>query len=227
MAEELQHLIERIQKEAIDKAEDEAERIVRSAREKASQLVKSAEAEAKARLEKADRDAQVYVERSRTTLEQAARDLLITVGQGIENILEDLVGESVDEAMDIELLKQMMLKIAQAYCEHRSGESRIEFLISEQDQQDLVKFFAEQYREHLVRGINIHTDNGILKGFRVSLVDEQVYHDFTRPAMAEALSQFLRKHLAEIVHRAAADTSSDENGDRPSGAGSQEKKAES
>lgn len=203
MAEQLQHLIERIHKEAIEKAETQAAQIVSQAKTQAAAIVKDAESRARELVAKAEKDSQVYVERSTRTLEQSARDLLITVGQGIENILQDIIGEAVDQALDAEVLKKMMLNIAQAYCGQQGRESRVEFLISEKDQAEVVKFFAEQYRQHLVQGINIHTDNGVLKGFRVALKDEQVYHDFTKPAIAEALANFLRQHLAEIVHRAA------------------------
>lgn len=203
MSEQLQHLIERIHKEAIEKAETQAAQVVSQAKAQAAAIVRDAEARAKDIVAKAEKDSEIYVERSTRTLEQSARDLLITVGQGVENILQDIIGESVDKAMDVEVLKKMLLNIAQSYCAQQGKESRVEFLISEQDQAEVVKFFADQYRQHLVQGINIHTDNGVLKGFRVALKDEQVYHDFTKPAIAEALANFLRQHLAEIVHRAA------------------------
>lgn len=203
MSEELQHLIERIQKEAIGEAEERAARIVAQAREKAAALVREAETKAREIVEKAERDSQVFVERSRKTLEQAARDLLITVGQGVENILEDIVGEAVEESLDTQFLKDMLLRIAQAYVERGGAENRISILISEKDQEEIIRFFAEKYRQHLVQGVVIRTDTGIFKGFRVALHDRQVVHEFTKPAIAEALCAFLRPHLAEIVHRAA------------------------
>ena len=48
MAEELKHLIERIQKEAVDKSEKDAAQIVAQAKEKAAAAVKDAETKAKA-----------------------------------------------------------------------------------------------------------------------------------------------------------------------------------
>mgnify|MGYP000635279038 FL=1 len=203
MSEDLQHLIERIQKEAIGEAEAKSAKIVSQAKEKAAALVRDAEARAREIVAKAEQDSQVFVERSRKTLEQAARDLLITVGQGVENILEDIVGESVDQALDTQFLKDMLLRIAQAYVERGGAENRIQILIGEKDQQEIVRFFAEQYRQHLVQGVEIHTDTGIFKGFRVAISDRHVVHEFTKKAIAEALCAFLRPHLAEIVHRAA------------------------
>ena len=56
MAEDLQYLMERIQKDAVDKAEAEAAAIIARAKDKAAEIVKAAEAEASAKLEKADKD---------------------------------------------------------------------------------------------------------------------------------------------------------------------------
>ena len=87
--------------------------------------LKDAEAAAKARLEKAEKDSEVYVERSSRTLEQAARDLLIGVGQAIENIIQEIVSVSTDQALDPDTLKRMMVKMAEAYAEKNGAESRI------------------------------------------------------------------------------------------------------
>ena len=206
MAEELQPLLEQIRKEGVEKAEAQAAEILAQAKVRAAQTVREAETKAKELVTKAQADAQIYTERSTATLEQAARDLLITVGQGIQNIISDIISESVDSALKIEVLEQMMVKMAQS-CAERQGETRIELLISEQDQRDLVKFFAQKYREKMIHGIELHVDNEILKGFRVSFADDHVYLDFTSDAIAGALTAFLRPKLAEIVSRVAKESS--------------------
>lgn len=202
MAEELQHLIDRIKSEAVDAGRKEADEIVSQAREKAAGIVDDAERKAKAKLEKAEKDSEVYTQRSQKALEQAARDLLITVGQGVENILSDLVAESLDEALNTDVLGQMLVKIAAANAKDPNAD-QVELLVSKKDQDDLVSFFAAKYKEKMIHGIRIHTDNEILKGFKVSLKEGRVYQDFTREAIAEALNNFLRPHLSEIVSRVA------------------------
>lgn len=206
MAAELQPLLEQIRKEGVEKAQKEASDLLAQAREKAAQIVREAEDKAKTLAAKAQADAEIYTERSTATLEQVSRDLLITVGQGIENIISDIISESVDSALKIEVLEQMMVKMAQC-CAENHGENRIELLVGQADQDNLVKFFAQKYREKMVHGIELHVDSGILKGFRVSFADDHVYLDFTNEAIAGALSAFLRPKLAEIVSRVAKETS--------------------
>ena len=207
MAEELQHLIDRIHREAIEKSEQDAAAILSQAKEKAAAIVRESEAEARRRLEKAEKDAEVFAERSTRTIEQAARDLLITVGQGVEDILEDIIAEAVNESLDTDTLQKMLITMAEAYAKAGGGEQRIVMLIPEKDQDRIIAYFAEQYRQKLIHGVEIRTDRSIIKGFKVRVVENQVEHQFTREAIADALGHFLRPHLAEIVHRAARETS--------------------
>lgn len=212
MAEELQHLIERIQKEGVEKADAQAAKIIAQAKEKAAAHVREAEEKSRALVAKGEKDAQAFMERSIRSLEQAARDLLITVGQGVENILSDLVAESVDKALTIQVLEQMLVKMAEAYAARGGEESRLELLVSDKDKQEIVKFFADRYKDQLVRGVKLHVDNDIFKGFKVSFADGRVQHDFTREAIAESLVNFLRPQLAEIVHRVARQGSQTDKG---------------
>lgn len=203
MAEELQHLLDRIQTEAVEQAEGEAASILSKARDSAGAIVAEAETKAAGLLKKAEKDAEAFTERSIKTLEQAGRDLLITVGQGVENVLGDLVEDAVGEALSPETLAEMLVKMTEAYATGEGTEARVEVLLSAADREKLVEAFKGTYREKLVSGVRLHTDNDVLKGFQVSFKDGKVYHDFTQEAIAEALSAFLRPHLAEIIHRVA------------------------
>ena len=94
MAEDLQALMERIQKDAVEKAELAAADIISKAKDKAAEIVKAAEDEAKAKLENADKEAQAFTERSERTLEQSARDLLLSVGKNLDKKILDLLSSS-------------------------------------------------------------------------------------------------------------------------------------
>ncbi|MBW7908573.1 MAG: ATPase [Kiritimatiellae bacterium] len=203
MAEELQHLIERIQKEAVDTGERQAAELVSNAKKQAAALIAEAEKQAQARLEKADRDAQQYTERSLQTLKQAARDVLITVGQGVENVVGSLASDAASAALDEATVQQMLVKLAEGYAGRTDRERSIEMLVSKADQQKLINFFQAKYQERLQTGLTIRGDERVLKGFKISMDGGRVSHDFTPEAIAEALSNFLRPHLAEVVNRVA------------------------
>ncbi len=202
MAKELQPLLDQIRREGVEKADAESAEILSQAKEKAAQTVRDAETKAKELIAKAETDAEVFTQRSIATLEQSARDVLITVGQGIENIISEIVAQSTTEALNVNVLEQMLVNMARSSAE-KQGETRIEMLVSDTDQKELVKLFATKYANKMEQGIELHVDNDILKGFKMSFTEGHAYLDFTQEAIAEALTAFLRPKLAEIVGRVA------------------------
>jgi len=200
MAEELQNLLERIQKESVEKAEQQADELIAAAKKKAATIVEEAKAKAEQSLKQADVDAEAFTARSKKTLEQAARDLLITVGNGIESLFTKLVKDSVDAGLSSDVVADMLSKI----CDASSLKDGVDIALNEEDQKKVVAFFNAKFADAVKKGdVVIKTDNEIIKGFTVALKNEDVYTDFTGEAIAEALMKFLRPQLAEIVQEAA------------------------
>ena len=197
MAEDLQALMERIQKDAVDKAELEATSIISKAKEKAAEIVKAAEDEAKAKLEQADKDAVAFTERSERTLEQSARDLLLSVGKNLEKMILDLLSLQIEKSLDETTVKSMLLAIAKSYG------SNIDVEFSEADATKLSSFVMGEFAKQLKAGVKVESDKGVKFGFRVKLDGGKVSHEFTEQAMAESLSALLRPQLAKIVNKAA------------------------
>ena len=95
MAEELQQLLEKIQKEGVEKAEAEASAIENEAKAKAEAAVKNAEEKAKAIVAKAEADAKEYAERAKETIAQGARDTLKMIEGSVSKMLERLLAQDV------------------------------------------------------------------------------------------------------------------------------------
>ncbi len=202
MSEELKDLIERIRSEGVAAAEAEAEKILAGAKARAATIVREAEAKARDMVATAEAEARTHTERSRATLLQAARDLLLSVSEGVENIMQGLVAEAVRDSLDTDCIRRMLIGIAQN-CELLKGGADIAVLAGPEDVKELVRFFAELYKRKLAAGIELRTSSDILRGFRIAYKDKAVYLDFTEEAVAQALTQLLRPHLAEIVTHAA------------------------
>ena len=197
MAEDLQALMERIQKDAVEKAELAAADIISKAKDKAAEIVRAAEDEAKAKLENADKEAQAFTERSERTLEQSARDLLLSVGKNLEKMILDLLSLQIDKSLDESTVKNMLLTVAKSYT------SDIEINFSEADTKALTSFVMGEFAKQLKAGVKVESDKGVKFGFRVKLDGGKVSHEFTEQAMAESLSALLRPQLAKIVNKAA------------------------
>jgi len=129
--------------------------------------------------------------------------MVIGVQKDLESIFVESVRQSVGVTLTPETMAKMMIKMSEAYGAHELKESRIDILLNEKDRAEIVNLFMQEYRSALGRGIEIHAESGIKRGFKVSFRDDKLYHDFTVDAIAEALAGLLKSPLREIVKRAA------------------------
>ncbi|MEE1068309.1 MAG: ATPase [Fibrobacteraceae bacterium] len=197
MAEDLQYLIDRIQKEAVEKAEAQSASIIAAAKAKAEEIIKNANAEAVAALEKADKDAAVYAERSVRSLEQAARDVLISVGKRFETMVSEILALQVEKTLSEDVLKSMLLSLVKDYS------SDVSVVFSETDKAKLQSFVMGEFQKALNAGVNIESDKSIKYGFRIKLDGGKVSHEFTAQTISAAMAALVRPQIAEIISNVA------------------------
>ena len=203
MAEELQGILERIQKDGIEKADNEAAQIIAKAKEQAAEITAKAAQEAEALLKKADSDSAAFQQRAEKAIEQAARDVVISVGDAVTETLRSIVEAANDSSLKSDDFPAFIKKIVQAYVESSSPDS-IELLVSEEDQERITKYFMTEMTDAMRAGLTISGDHSIISGFVVSLKDKSIYHDFSGETLTDAMSDLLRPQLAEIVKKAVA-----------------------
>ncbi|MBM4143545.1 MAG: hypothetical protein FJ225_08160 [Lentisphaerae bacterium] len=202
MAEELQSLLERIRTEGVAKAEADAARIVAEAEKKAAGIVAAAEKQAAAHRAAAERDADAQAQRGRKALEQAARDVVLSVGESVNALLEAIVRRKVGEALNGDTLRHLLVKAVEAYaCAGKEG-GRLEVLLADEQRGEIADAFLGELSKELREGVRVTGDGSVVSGFRVSLAGGRIEHDFSADSIARALGALLRPALAEIVQSA-------------------------
>ena len=203
MEEQLQSLLDRIRREGVDRAEAEAASIVDEAKERARRVVAEAEAEADGLRRQGEADAAASRERAEKALEQAGRDFLLALQKSIEAILRETLRDTVAKALTPDVVADMLVRLAEAYAAHDMNESRVDVLLAPEDREAIAALVMRKYRDLVNQGLTLRADERLDKGFKVSFVDDNLYHDFSLTALAEALAPVLKPPLGEIVERAA------------------------
>lgn len=202
MSEELQHLMERIKTEAVDVAEARAREIEAGAEHRATERLQQAEEEAGRMRQAAEQDAAAFEARSIRSIEQASRDLLITLKQDIADQINRMLQQAVGETMRGEGLQTLLGKAVEAYIAGGGASDDLNVILGQQDREALTAWFKSHYAKRLKEGVVLDRDDAILKGFRLSSGDGG-FLEITQEALTEALGRFLRPHLLEVVQRAA------------------------
>jgi V/A-type H+-transporting ATPase subunit E len=203
MEEQLQSLLDRIRHEGVERAEAEAEGIVGEAQQRARHIVADAEADADGLRRGAESDAAASRERGEKALEQAGRDFLLALQKSIEAILRETLRDTVAAALTPDVVADMLVRLAEAYAAHDMNESRVDVLLAPEDRDRIAAIVMQKYRDLVGQGLTLRADERLDKGFKVSFVDDKLYHDFSLPALAEALAPVLKPPLGACVERAA------------------------
>ena len=190
MAEELQQLLEKIQRDGVDKANAEAAAIVAKAKEEANALVKKAQEDAAAAEAKGKADAEAYAARARETISQAARDTVLKVKDDVTKLLTQLLAQNVSAALATEAVP-----LAAAAVKELVTGSGAEVATSAK----LVDALRAQLAAQAQNGVKVVADEMTGAGFTVKLDNGRVEHDFTDAAISEALAQRLRPDLAALL----------------------------
>ncbi|MDY5695914.1 MAG: hypothetical protein SPK75_06025 [Victivallales bacterium] len=186
--EDLQGLLERINREGVEKANAESARIVAEARAKASEIVKEAEtaaARAKAAAEKAAAD---YQARAAETVKQAARDVVLGVRESVTALLENLLAKDVDAALSDE--KTVMALVSTAI-QDLTGPGEI---VAGAKLASALKAQASALGD-----FTLVTDETLGTGFSVRLDAGRVEHAYTGEVIAAELAKRLRPDLAALL----------------------------
>lgn len=190
MSEELQSLIEKINREGVEKAEAKAAEIISGAEAKAAEIINSAKAEAAELRAAAEADAGAYAQRAAETIRQTARDTVISVENAVLEKLNAILVKNVDAALSDNAVA------AGLAC------GAVRDLVSGAEVAANSKFAAAigaQLAAEAVNGVTVVTDDTLGTGFKVKLDGGRVEHDYSGSTVAEALAARLRPDLAKLM----------------------------
>ena len=184
--EDLQGLLEKINRDGVEKADAEAKKIIEAAQAKADALIKDALAKAAQSKADAEKAAAAYSERAAETIRQAARDIVIGVKDSVTALLESLLAKDVEKA-----LGDSAAQIAADAIKGLTGSGEI----------TCGPKLAAALKAQLAANGNIKviTDEALGAGFTVKLDGGRVEHDFTTETISTELAKRLRPDLAKLV----------------------------
>jgi len=204
MADELQALLDRIQQDGLAKAEAEKTKLISEAKQEAERVLAQAKQEAERVLAEAKRGADLQLEKGREALGQAARDVLLSLRERLQERLSAVAKGWVGAAVTPEVSAQMLLEIVRAFVAKGGAVDDLSVLLPVAEQDKLAAALGTALGAELAVQPQLSPVPDIGAGFRVVFNGEDVAYDFTDEALAETLSTFLNPKLAELIRGSAA-----------------------
>lgn len=197
MAEDIKTLIEKINEEGVKAAQEKAKEIEGRAREVAAEILEKTRLEAKKITEDAKDKISKMEEKEKTLLAQAGRDLLLSLRQEINAMLEKLIISEARTALTPEHLFKILNSLIQSL--PRQEKEEIVISLNKDDLRALSSGLLEKLKDAAKKEIILRPAESIGGGFLISFDAGKSQFDFSDKALAEYIGAFLKPKLKDIL----------------------------
>ena len=195
MSEELQGLLNKIQAEGLEKAENERARLVAEAKAQADAIV--AEAKADKIRKDAEADAEATQKKADAAVRQAARDVIISLKDDLQEKLRAVVREAAAQAMTPEAMAGLIAKIAEQFAQNAA--SGAEVILSVREREEAAQKLIGCLPDVLKKNTSVRLGRGFAAGFKVGFKDSEVFFDFSDEALTDIICEFVGPKLAAVI----------------------------
>jgi V/A-type H+-transporting ATPase subunit E len=199
---QLQELIDKIKKDGIESASQEAARMKRDAEAEARRILEAAQKEAADIIARGTADAERSEKAGKAALEQASRNLVLAFKGEIEALLDRIVARGTAAAYGADTLKAVLPELLTAWVS-KNGQDALDLLLPEGELNNLRSWASGALAAELAKGTELKSDRNLGAGFRIANKDGSAYYDFSADSVADLLSAYLNPYLAEILKSSA------------------------
>jgi len=200
---QVQELINKIKKDGIETASQEAARLKLEAETEARQIVDAAKKEAAEIVDKSKKDAARSEKAGIAALEQASRNLVLVFKGEIQALLDKIVKDQLAASYNTDVLKAVLPDLIKAW--GTKNVDSLSVLLPPAALSKLQGYFKEKLAAELKKGLELRSDSSLSDGFKIAKKDGSAYYDFSAESVAEMLSAYLNPQLAEILKTAVKD----------------------
>ncbi|MEL7122435.1 MAG: hypothetical protein AAFO07_23520 [Bacteroidota bacterium] len=191
----LEKLIATLKTEAVETAEKESQKIIHSARLQAEKILEAAKAEKKKLISEAKHEAQGIISNGERALQQAARDLNISVRNQLINRFEQVLEKEIDQNFSSDLMKTAILKVVE-----NIGSQQIQFQLPEQFATELAQYIHAQV-QNAEETIKISTTFSKDNQLAITKTDEGWTYQIGPKEVATLLKSSLIEKWVEILNK--------------------------
>lgn len=193
---QLQELLTKIKEEGIAKVTKESADILETAKKQAETILKGAEAKAQALKEKAAAEIQRREESSRRSLDNAARDMLLSFEQKLKNIVDRLISVQVKNALAEDALKKLILT---AVTQHIQKNKEMALVLPETVKKSFTEAIKKEIQKELKFTVHTLSDKRLLAGFQIQHVHDDVIIDYSFDRIKAEFLSLVNPYLKSIA----------------------------
>jgi V/A-type H+-transporting ATPase subunit E len=197
MSTQLNELIDRIKKEGVDSAQEQADKIVKEAQEQAARIVADAKSQAEAVVAAAKAEAERFELTGREGVRQAGRDVVLDLKGQRTAMLDRIMAKSVSGSLTADVVRDGLVTLFKNW--NSEVATQHEALIPEATWTAMQDALLKELAEEMKAGLELKPSPNVRTGFRIGEKDGSAYYDFTDRGLTEFLTEYLNPRLAACL----------------------------
>ncbi|MBN1231847.1 MAG: hypothetical protein JXA60_00645 [Candidatus Coatesbacteria bacterium] len=199
----LQALLEELNKQGIEKGEEQANKIISEANAKAGKILEDANKKADEIVKFAEKKAEDTEKAFNENLELAARDFIKKLKLSIENdLFKPSISRQVGNVLsDSSLLKKVIFNLSRSFMDPSITKNDIALFVNKEEGDELAKEIASEIVQKLARGVVIKPLSENETGFRLGIENENFTWDFTEDSLIKVFTPYLLPKFRKIIYK--------------------------
>jgi V/A-type H+-transporting ATPase subunit E len=194
---QLNDLIGKIQKEGVEAAQKQADDIIAKAKVHAEKILEEAYQRSHKMRQEAEREIARTEEASRSTLRQAARDLILSLEKELTSLLDVVLKEKAETAMTPQAMVGFINLVLPSFLNEHGGGS---LLIPQEEIASLEASLRSSLSDKIKADkIELKPFKSIEKGFKLKEENGIVSYDFTLSAICEVLADYINPRFSFLL----------------------------
>ena len=194
----LQELTDRVYKEGIEKAQQEAGKIKDAAQQEADAILKSAQQKAETIISEAQKKADELRRNTESEVKLAQTQVLGSIKASIENLICTNVAEPALKEVfgDKDFVVEIVKKAVEGFVQKGSGDIKV--VLSEKDLASLDSRIANSFKAEMSKGL-VFEAGAVKSGFRIGPKDGSYFISFTEQDFAGFFKSYMRSKTSELL----------------------------
>ena len=197
----LNELIDKIKKDGVEVAENEAKAIVENAKAEAEKIVAAAEEKAKEIMEQAKAENAKNQRSGEEAITQAGRNLLISFRQSVTRELGAILSDEVNAVYSSDALAEIIAHVVEAMAKNLDTE-KLEVVLNSSVLEKFEKTVLSALKARMLKGVTLKANDNFDGGFRIAVNDGSAYYDYSAESVVKMLSGYLSPKVAELLKKA-------------------------
>jgi len=196
----IKDLTDKIYREGIEKANEEAQLLISESEDKAAVIIKNATKEADKILGQAEKEALNIAERMKTELRLSSQQSLGVLRKKITELIQvKVLEEPSQKAFEDHEFMQRMLEMVIKKWDPGNGDAGLDVLLPTDKIEEAERYFKEKAGTLLNKGLSFRSDDNLQKGFeilpkngnyKISITDS-AFEAFIKAHFKERIIEFL------------------------------------